>query len=167
MPQEWGNLSAYTLRWQISKCMVTVRLKKNLKNFFNMQIQQNSVADNSFACWQVGEWALPWEQSSAHAGWETALWPGGGETKGTDWLRDGQVWRCYPCSPASQSLVHQADTEEGAVNSPDNLKMPLCQQKAFRYKFTLKRQIPLCSTLLPPTISQGLWSLFFTHGLQF
>lgn len=83
----------------------------------------SSVCRYSRAQWQrTALLAVKWENlpflgSNAllSAGWETACWPGGGETKGTDCLRYGQVWRCYPCSPASLSLMHQADKEEGAV----------------------------------------------------
>lgn len=47
-------------------------------------------------------------------------------------------------------LLLQAGKEEGVVNSPDNLKMPLCQQKAFRYVFTQKGQIPLAPHCFSP-----------------
>lgn len=131
MPLESGNLSAHTLRWWISffeergHCEAQKKpnptnktqmpppkkipqnnkkaIKKNLKIFFQYSRAQWERRAFPAVKWESGH--FPGNAALLSAGWERDR-----GAKGTHWLRHGQLWKCYPCSPVS----HQADTEEGA-----------------------------------------------------
>lgn len=144
-----------------------MRFKNILKTLFNIQIQQRSVIEYSHACCRMWEWALSWKQYSARCWMWNTLLTRRQENKGNRVIGVWAGMKMLSLLSCFLLSVHQADKEE-AVNSPENPEMHLCQQKAFRYIFTLKRQPPLSAPPPPsPPQSEQFLSLFFTHVLLF